>query len=338
MMPEKKIYKSRLNSFLQFLAAVLLIIITGTVAKAQDELMLNQHWALPAFYNPANTGNTDFLRIRGGARLQWLGVENAPKSFFGTADTPFKLGEKRLGAGVSVLQESIGLFSNLNLGLQVSYKLKLGKGMLSIGVQPAYYNSQFNGSKVVLPDGDDYHQGTDTSVPTQDLTGNSFDLSAGVSFIHKYFTLGISGLHLLNPTVNLNMEGSQASDYHQYQTELLRQLYLIADGNIPLRNTLFELQPSLLLTSNLTWFTGEIAMRTTYNKFLTFGLSYRWEDAVGVTIGAEFKNFFIGYAYEYPISGINKASSGSHELVAGYSLKLDFSSKNKNKHRSIRIM
>ena len=79
-------------------------------------------------------------------------------------------------------------------------------------------------------------------------------------------------------------------------------------------------------------------MRTTYNKFITFGVNYRWMDAVGVTIGAEYKNFFLGYAYEYPLSGINKASSGSHELVAGYSLKLDFSGKNKNKHRSIRIM
>ena len=328
----------RVNRFLQFLAVALLVISTGNHVKAQDELMLNQHWALPTFYNPANTGNTDYLRIRGGARLQWLGIENAPRSFFGTADTPFRLGGKRLGAGITAMQESLGLFSNLNLGLQVSYKFKLGKGFLSIGVQPAYFNSQFKGSKVVLPDNDDYHRGSDTSIPTQDLTGNKFDISAGMSFTHKYFTLGLSCMHLLNPAVNLSMQGSQSNDYQQYQTELPRQFYLIADGNIPLKNTLFELQPSLLVTSNLKGVTGEAAMRTTYNKFLTFGLSYRWQDALGVTLGAEFKNFFIGYAYEYPLSGINKASSGSHELVAGYSLKLDFTGKNKNKHRSIRIM
>ena len=328
----------RVNRFLQFLAVALLSTLAGFTVKAQDELMLNQHWALPTFYNPANTGNTDYLRIRGGARLQWLGIENAPRSFFGTADTPFRLGEKRLGAGFSAMQESLGLFSNLNLGLQLSYKFKLGKGVLSVGVQPAYINSQFKGSKVVLPDNDDYHQGSDNAIPTQDLTGNKFDFSAGVSFTHKYFTLGLSGMHLLKPTINLTMQGSQGNDYQQYQTELPRQLYLIADGNIPLKNTLFELQPSLLVTSDLKGVTGEAAMRTTYNKFLTFGLSYRWQDALGVTLGAEYKNFFIGYAYEYPLSGINKASSGSHELVAGYSLKLDFTGKNKNKHRSIRIM
>lgn len=316
----------------------MLLLSTAVPSHAQDELMLTQHWALPTFYNPANTGNTDYLRIRGGARLQWIGIENAPKSFFGAADSPFQLMGKRIGVGLSVMQESLGLFSNLNLGLQLSYKFKIGKGTLSVGVQPAYYNSQFKGSEVVLPDNDDYHQGTDTSIPTQDLSGNHFDFSAGVSYTHKFFTVGVSCMHILNPKVNLTMEGSTSNDAQVYETELPRQLYLVADGNIPIKNTLFELQPSLLLTSDLSWFTGEAAMRATYNHFLTFGVAYRYQDAVGVTLGAEYKNFFLGYAYEYPLSGINKASSGSHEIVAGYRLKLDFSGKNRNKHRSIRIM
>jgi hypothetical protein len=55
-------------------------------------------------------------------------------------------------------------------------------------------------------------------------------------------------------------------------------------------------------------------------------------------VAAEFKNFFIGYAYDYATSAIAKASSGSHELVIGYKLKLNFEDKNRNKHRSIRIM
>lgn len=328
----------RVNSYLQFLASVLFIMLVSFSAKSQNELMLDQHWAIPTFYNPANTGNTDYLRIRGGARLQWIGIENAPRSFFGAADSPFQIGNKRIGVGVSAMQESLGLFANLNLGLQLSYKFKLGKGQLSIGAQPAYYNSQFKGSKVELPDNDDYHQGSDTSIPTQDLSGNHFDFSAGVSFTHKFFTVGVSCMHILNPKVNLSMQGSSTNESILFQTELPRQLYLIADGNIPLKNSLFELQPSLLLTSDFTGFTGEVAMRSTYNRFLTFGLSYRWQDAIGVTIGGEYKNFFLGYAYEYPLSGINKATSGSHEIVAGYSLKLDFSGKNRNKHRSIRLM
>ena len=52
----------------------------------------------------------------------------------------------------------------------------------------------------------------------------------------------------------------------------------------------------------------------------------------------ECKGFFLGYSYDYPMSAIGKGSSGSHEIVAGYQLKLDFSGKTRNKHRSIRLM
>lgn len=326
------------NKFFKLSVAVLLFLICHAGAHAQNELMLTQHWAVPTYYNPAFTGSTDFLRIRGAARLQWIGVSNAPRSFLAAADSPFPIGKSRLGAGVTAMQESLGLFSNLLISAQVSYKLKLFKGILSIGVQPSYYNSKFRGSDVVLPDGDDYHQSSDTSIPTRDLTGNHFDLSAGVSFSHKYFSVGISCLHILSPRVNMSIEGTESNDTQEYETELPRALYLTAYGNIPLKNTLFELQPSLLLTSDLAGFTGVVGMRTTYNKFLSVGLAYRYQDAIGITIGGEFKNFFLGYAYEYPVSGINKASWGSHEIVAGYSLKLDFSGNNKHRHRSIRLM
>ena len=64
----------------------------------------------------------------------------------------------------------------------------------------------------------------------------------------------------------------------------------------------------------------------------------RWNDAVVVTLAAEIKNFFIGYSYDYSTSAIHKASSGSHELMAGYSLKIDLSEKNRHRHKSVRIM
>ena len=98
------------------------------------------------------------------------------------------------------------------------------------------------------------------------------------------------------------------------------------------------MQPSLLVATDLTTFAADISVRAKYNKFLSFGLGYRWDDALSLMVGAEYKNFFLGYAFDYPLSALSKASSGSHEIVAGYQLKLDLSGKNKNKHRSIRIM
>lgn len=320
------------------IALLILSILFPGILRAQSEAQLTQYWAVPAYYNPAATGTTDFVRIRGGAKLQWLGITNAPKSFLAAADAPLKIGSKRIGLGVNFSQESLGLFSNLLANIQASYKFRLFKGVFSVGLQGGYYNSKFKGSEIYIPDNDDYHQGADTSLPSQDLTGNTFDFSAGLHYSHKYFSVGVAGLHLLQPIVKLNIEGSEAGDSHEYETSLPRSLYFIADGNIPIKNTLFSLQPSLLVRTDFAGFGAEVTARATYNRFITFGAAYRWKEAVSLMIGAEFKNFFLGYAYDYPLSAINKASSGSHELIAGYSLKLDFSGKNRNKHRSIRLM
>lgn len=322
--------------FLKFLLFLALVFpLTG---KAQSDPLFSQYWAMPTLLNPAATGDTDFLRIRGGARLQWIGIENAPKSFVAVADAPFKVMNKRIGAGVEIIQESIGLFSNLLVGAQGSYKFNVLKGRLSVGVQVAYYNSRFRGEDVYIPGDDEYHQPDDPSIPNENLSGNAFDVSAAINYTHPLFHVGISGLHLTNPSVKLSREGDMATDTREFETKLPTAIYFDAGGNIALNNTLFTLQPSLLLASDFSDFTAQLNLRTTYNKFITFGVSYRWNDAVGIMIGAEFKNFYLGYAYDIPTSAIAKASSGSHELVAGYQFKLDFSAKNNHSHRSIRIM
>lgn len=319
----------------------LIIIAIGFPASvnAQGEAQLTQYWAVPTYYNPAATGTTDFIRIRGGAKMQWVGIHNAPLSFLATADMPFKIGAKqRFGVGVAMNQESIGLFSNLGVSAQISYKFKFLKGEWSVALQPGYYNSKFKGSKVELPEGDDYHESTDQYIPNNDVTGNSFDLSAGVLYTHKYFSAGISMLHIMEPNVTLGNEGGSDSETIEYQTVLPRQTYFTADGNIPIKNTLFSLQPSLLVRTDFSTVSVDVTMRATYNKFITFGVGYRYQNAVCAMLGIEFKNFFLGYAYDYPFSAIARASSGSHELIAGYKIKLNLGGKNKNKQRSIRIM
>lgn len=308
------------------------------MAVAQTDVQLSQYWAVPAYYNPAASGSTDFLRIRGGARLQWIGIENAPKSFFAVADSPLKIGKRKIGVGLNLQQESLGLFSNLLLNLQGSFKLKLFGGELSVGIQGGYFNQKFKGSEIVTPGGDDYHDPDDEALPTQDLNGSAFDFSAGVFYSRKNIWAGVSCLHITQPAVTLSMDGNETSDNQEFEFEVGRMAYFMAGGNFRIKNTLFEIQPSVLVKTDFNMFTAELSARGIYNKFLSLGVGYRWKDAVTIFAGAEFKNFFLGYAYDYPMSAIAKASSGSHEIIAGYSLKLDFSGKNKNKHRSIRIM
>lgn len=304
-------------------------------ASAQIDAQFTQYFEVPSYYNAAAVGNTDYLRIRGGSRLQWVGIPKAPKTFLITADMPFKFLNKRFGTGLIMQQESMGLYKNMSIGAQIGYKLKVLKGELSIGVQLGFINEEFKGTQVVLPDDDDYHQSTDDAIPTTDIAGNAFDLGIGVFYTHRLFWAGISATHLTSPTITMSTDGSEAKNY---EFEAGRVLYFMAGSNIPIKNTLFEIQPSMMVKSDFTFTQAEITGRVRYNKFLTFGIGYRLDDAVSALVSAEYKDFFLGYSYDYPISDISKASSGSHEIFAGYRLKIDLSEKNKNKHKSIRIM
>jgi len=322
--------------FVAFAAAIMLYVNT---ADAQTDAQLTQYWAVPSYYNPAAAGSSDYLRIRAGARMQWVGIHNAPKSFLGTVDMPITFfGKQKIGVGAMVQQESYGLFSDMDFGVQLSYKLKIFKGELSAGVQVAYFSQKFKGTEVDLPGSDDYHEGTDEAIPTQDLEGKNVDLSAGLFYTHRYFWAGVSCRHILEPKITMSIEGSESTETQEFESVAERTFYFMGGGNIPVKNTLIELQPSVMVKTNLNSFTAEVTARGTYNKFITVGVGYRWKDAVMVMAGAEFKNVFLGYSYDYPLSAISKASHGSHEVVLGYKLKLNNGPKNKNKRRSIRIM
>ena len=319
------------------LLAAALLTLPGIVT-AQSDPQLTQYWALPAFYNAGAAGASDYLRVRGGTRMQWIGIDGAPQSFFIQADSPLAIGRKRIGLGVQMQQEKIGLFSNMLLGVQGAYKFKLFKGELSAGFQLGYFNQKFSGSKIENPGDDDYHQPDDEAIPKEDLNGSAFDLGVGIFYTKPRFWVGVSSTHLLKPTIKMSLQGSENTETQEFESELGRMVYFMGGCNFPIKNTLFVLEPSALVKTDFNFFTAEVTMRATYNRFLTFGVAYRYNDAVSAMIGATFRNFFLGYSYDYPLSAIVKVSSGSHEIVAGYQLKLDFSGKNKNKHRSIRIM
>ncbi len=317
----------------------LLSLVCGPTIAAQTDAQFTQYYEITNFYNPAATGIEDDLRLRGGSRLQWVGIDNAPVTFLVTADMPFKLGKQRIGVGAYIDSESMGLYNSLNAGAQISYKLKKFGGEFSAGLTVGMYDQKFKGSDVFIPDNDDYHHSTDDAIPTRDIHGTALDLGIGVWYTRKNVWAGLSCTHLTSPTITMKSEGTESSSQsYNYEFQASRTLYFMAGGNIQVKNTLFELLPSLLVKSDFTFTGTEATLRARYNRFLLFGAGYRWQDAVYVTIGAELKNFYLGYAFDLPTSVLAGASAGSHEVFLGYSMKLDLSDKNKNRHKSIRIM
>ena len=316
--------------------------------QAQSDVMLTQYWAVPAYYNPAAAGDTDNLRIRGGMRAQWTDIDNAPRTFVAGADAPFRMFDKRWGAGIAVQRQSCGPLRNLTAGLQLGYKHKALGGELTVALQAGLLNEQFKGSEVSVPD-DGEQRSEYESMPDYDVDGNALDLGVGIHYSHPRFKAGISLMHANSPAVTFGgvdgVDGAadasaDAGDAAEKncQIKVPRTLYFSAEGNIRVKNTLFEIIPSVLIRSDFTFTDAAATARVRYNGKFSAGIGYRYRDALSVMLGAEFRGIFIGYSYDHHLRGIAKTSSGSHEIFAGYNLKLDFSEKNRYRHKSIRIM
>lgn len=313
---------------------IAILAFTALNSRAQVDAQLTQYWAVPTYYNPAAAGNIDFIHITGGARLQWVGVRHAPYTFMALADMPFKFFNRRWGTGVVLEQESMGLYKSVHAHAQLAWKQKMLGGTLSVGLQPGMINETFDGSKVILPEGDEAHQGADDAIPTGTVSGTSFDISAGVMFTHKWFWAAASVAHITAPTITMKVENNEEK---QYEFDAGRLYYFMAGSNIPIKNTLFEVIPSVMLKSDFQFWQAEATARVRYNKFLSLGVGYRYQDAVSLMVGAEYKNFYFGYSYDYTTSDI-RTSGGSHEVFLQYNVKLDMGEKNRNSHKSIRIM
>ena len=84
----------------------------------------------------------------------------------------------------------------------------------------------------------------------------------------------------------------------------------------------------------------DLTGRVTYDmqgKELTGGLSYSPGTSVTFIVGGMIKNVRLSYSYELFTNGIG-ASGGSHDIVFGYSMDMNFGKKAKNKHKSVRIL
>lgn len=309
------------------------------VAQAQMDIQLSQYWAAPAYYNAGAVGQGDKLNILAGTRQQWIGIEGAPAGYWARVDMPFKILNSNHGVGVAFSSTTEGLFSNMVVGAQYAFKYKIKKSYLCIGVQAGLVEQKFDGTKVEIPSSDHHTPpGEDEDIPTTEVEGMAFDMGVGIYYVHPYFHVGISANHLTEPTIRYDDSSGSGQSENGFEVFVPRQFYFMAGGNIPLKNPLYEIQPSLMVSTDFNVFTAEATVRLRYNKFFWGGLGYRWNDAVSIMLGAEYKGFILGYSYDLPVTAVLKASSGSHEVFLGYSMKIDLSEKNKTKHKSIRIL
>lgn len=324
----------RLHDIKRLLAAMALTAVVALGAMAQVDAAFSHSWMGQGYYNPAAAGEFNAIHLTLGSRMQWVDFKHAPMSFYITGDMPYKFLEQRWGVGVKAEFERIGLYTNTRIGAQLAYKRKLGRNMtLSVGVQPGVFSQTFRGHEIITTK--EQEMTPDEAIKKEDVSGTVFDANVGVFFSAPHYWVGASVTHVTSPSIELR-QTRESIDYYEF--DVSRGYYFMAGGNIPINNTLFEIQPSAMFAMYKKAWTAQVATMLRYNRMFNIGVGYRWKDAVTAFIGVNLKDAYIGYAYDYPVSAISKATFGSHEVFVTYNVKLENRDKNKNKQKSVRLM
>lgn len=77
----------------KYLLLIILLVTSVTGVWAQYDSQLSQYFMAMGYYNPAYAGVSGDLNMLALARLQYIGIEGAPKSFFYQCEYAFEAGQ-----------------------------------------------------------------------------------------------------------------------------------------------------------------------------------------------------------------------------------------------------
>lgn len=305
---------------------------------SQQDPMFTKYMFNSLVYNPAYAGSHEHMSVRLLYRQQWMGVSGAPVTQSFTIHTPMN---DRVGLGLSVLNDAIGVHGSTNANLSYAYRFSFGSGKLALGVQAGAANWRSNWDQLK------FKQSIDEDHVFAEINPNQwlFNVGGGIFYYSKSFYAGFSVPRIINQELQRTASNNPSPSNARIAT-LYRHYYFSAGGIIPLSGNDLLFKPSILVKSvglfggfidasnSLTRIGSptefDIDLSLMFNEVLWIGLSFRSAleafignkssyDSVDAWASIYLGNGLrIGAAYDYPINKINLVSSGSFEVMLGY--------------------
>ena len=304
--------------------------ICNFTAKAQQDPQFSLNRFNQLSVNPGFAGSSGLINALLLNRYQWVGFPGAPVTTVFNADAAVHLIGKNDGIGLSVINDVIGFEKNVSVGLNYSWRTKVGKGLLGTGVSIGLMNKNLNLDMTDanrwsdLPD----FNLSDPALPKGEVSGVLADLGIGFYYQCKKFELAVSARHLNQPTLSFDESGLYS---------LRRHYYMSGSYTLQTANERVEVLPSFFFKSDATTWQADFNVIIQFEKRLWGGIGYRVKDAIIVTAGAELWNGIkFGYSYDISTSSLSRYNAGSHEFFIAYSILLN--KKRTHKYRSVRFL
>lgn len=271
-------------------------------AQAQQLPQLTQYNSQDYLYNPAVAGSRPWFEIRSAHRNQWVGIQDAPRTFVLSATTP--LGTN-MGLGGYVFTDNVGPSRRTGMQLSYTYHLRINdKIKLGMGLSFGMLQFLIDGSKIEF-------QNPDDPLMDDQLRGSLMpDATFGAYLYHDNWWFGATAPQLLRNQVWFYDENDQS------MSKLAAHYYAMGGYRIPIGTDL-KLEPSFLV-KYVDPVPPKIDLTATlrYKDMVWIGATYRTEDAVCLTVGYWMKKTFqFGYSYDLTTTSLRNYSSGTHEVM-----------------------
>ena len=193
-----------MRKILLLYVSVLFVCSTG---RAQVDPLYAQYLNNPMLINPAYAGLNNNLNAGVTYRKQWAGFEGSPTTYNINAHT--SLLDNRMGVGIIVLKDNVGINSNTEAHATYAYRLDLDQKYLSFGLQAGFISFKGNNGEL-----NPYDPNDPAFSETQNMTKPSF--GAGLILNSERYFLGLSVPRMLKARVTVSDLETELYSQHYY--------------------------------------------------------------------------------------------------------------------------
>lgn len=316
------------------LAVAIAFTIQGTQDVQAQDVHFTQFNASPLIVNPAFTGNfSGKLRASAIYRDQWRNIGNF-KTIAVSVDAPIVndlTTDDYLAAGIQLYNDRAGdgNLSNLSTLASIAYHKFLGasaNSALSVGFQGGYTQKSFDLTKLYFDDefiDGEFQPGTTLNNLNNKV--NYFTFNAGISFAQQAaknfsYVIGVGANNLNQPreTFDRKKDLADVGLGMRYNAQVGAIAYV--SEKLSLRPAFLYQQQSnateMIAGNEFHLIVGDPEFRA-FSTAVFAGGYYRFDDALLITAGLEFKGFRLGLAYDYTVSSLknNATRAGGFEIA-----------------------
>ena len=282
---------------------------------AQQEQQYTQFMYNKLSFNPGYAGSYDAACITAIYRNQWIGLEGAPKTITVSFDAP--LLNKRVGIGLNLTSRKIGIHNRINIDGVYSYRVRLGRGTLGLGVQGSirYISNDYTDSRLFATQ----DINSDGGVPVGEQSKMVPNFGAGLYYHTPKFYIGFAAPRLLSNNIDFN-------DISGVLGKEVEHMYAMAGLLIDVSNSV-KLQPQLLIKyADNSPLDADINLSAIFSEKYTVGVTYRAGsgsqnniESIDFLLSAYVTdNVLFGLSYDISLTDLKDYNSGSLEAILRY--------------------